>query len=182
MPCKQWCTLNTILSWFPSQSSDYNNTEARCMALTQAYSFRSNFCQTAQHVFYNKVIKSDIRSSNGNLKIQNVFCRVLKIVIFSITGFTDGPTIKPAFLYPYVHYYHFLIKAHHYHFKWTIIFALLNMIQYSDYMFILWHWFHPRFIIWWASTDLLKLTSSLYTHLRKEALGISESFRPLASW
>lgn len=29
---------------------------------------------------------------------------------FILDGFTDGPNIKPAFLYPYVHYYQFLVK------------------------------------------------------------------------
>lgn len=135
MPCKQWCTLK--LNWFLSQSSDYNNTEARCMALTQTYSFRSNFSKTAQHVFYNKVIKSDMRSSNGNLKIQNVFCRVLKI-IFSIRWiyrWTYNKTSILESLCPYV--LPVFGKAHHCHLKWAIIFALFSMIQYSDYMFII---------------------------------------------
>lgn len=38
------------------------------MALTQTYSVRSNFSKTSQHVFYNKVIKFDMRSGNGNLQ------------------------------------------------------------------------------------------------------------------
>lgn len=91
---------NTILSWFPSQNSDYNNREARCMALTQTYNFRSNFCKTAQHVFYNQVIKSDMRSSNSILKIKNVFCRVLKIIIFSMRWLHRWTYHKTSVLVP----------------------------------------------------------------------------------
>lgn len=125
-----------ILSWFPSQSSDYNNTEARCMALTQTYSFRSSFSKTAQHVFYNKVIKSDMRSSNGNLKIQNVFCRVLKI-IFSMRWLSRWTYHKTSILESLCPLLSVFGKVYHCHLKWAIIFALLNMVQYSDYMFII---------------------------------------------
>jgi len=86
------------------------------MALTQIYSVRSNFSKTAQHVFYSKVIKFDMRSGNGNLQHLKCILQGFEInIFFPLDGFTDGPTIKPAFLYHYVHRYQFFGKACHCH-------------------------------------------------------------------
>lgn len=81
------------------------------MAQTQAYRVRSKFSKTAQHVFYNKVIKFDMRSGNGNLQHLKCILQGFEInIFFPLDGFSDGPTIKTAFLYYYVHFCQFLVK------------------------------------------------------------------------